>query len=224
MCFLSVQKKKKINWHSHTHTHSHTHFPPLTIFYLLVNVPNYSVKQCQRFAAWHAYWNGNATISEWKSFIRWLLSGFIHDNLLFTCRITLMRGLKGGVCVCVWLFSASMRGTPALEKKGHVSGCLQLSPLFRRRGLDLVLYRSRARRCALPAIWRIQVSAVDVTINGANKPISLLFFIFLSWLSQLSQWIAFTPGTGLKCNKACVQEQIVRHLLAGGQVPMGWYC
>lgn len=174
MCFLSVQKKKKINWHSHTHTHSHTRFPPLTIFYLLVNVPNYSVKQCQRFAAWHAYWNGNATISEWKSFIRWLLSGFIHDNLLFTCRITLMRGLKGGVCVCVWLFSASMRGTPALEKKGHVSGCLQLSPLFRRRGLDLGLYRSRACRCAL---------------RCKQAYFSFLFFFFcldcLNWVSGL---------------------------------------
>lgn len=140
---------KKINWHSHTHTHLHTRFPPLTIFYLLVNVPNYSVKQCQRFAAWHAYWNGNAAISEWKSFIHWLLSGFIHDNLLFTCRITLMIGLKGGVCVAFLCFHP--RDSCPGERGPHFC-CLQLSPLFRRRGLDLVLYHSHACWRALPAI------------------------------------------------------------------------
>lgn len=136
MCFLSVQKKLI---DTHTHTHLHTRFPPLTIFYLLVNVPNYSVKQCQRFAAWHAYWNGNAAISEWKSFIHWLLSGFIHDNLLFTCRITLMRGLKGGVCMAFLCFHP--RDSCPGERGPHFC-CLQLSPLFRRRGLDLVLYHS----------------------------------------------------------------------------------
>lgn len=38
-----------------------------------------------------------------SSFICQLLSGFIHDNLLLMHRITLMRGLKGAVCVCVCL-------------------------------------------------------------------------------------------------------------------------
>lgn len=32
--------------------HSDLSFPLLTVFYLLVKVPNYPVKQCQCFAAW----------------------------------------------------------------------------------------------------------------------------------------------------------------------------
>ncbi len=53
MCFFFGLCKKLID--TLTHTHLRTRFPPLTVFYLLVNVPNYSVKHCQRFAAWHAY-------------------------------------------------------------------------------------------------------------------------------------------------------------------------
>lgn len=95
MCFLSI----KINWHTRTHTHSPTNTLPSPsphfIFSLMFPIT------VSNSAAWHAYWNGNVAISKWNSFIHWLVSGFIHDNLLFTCRITLMRGLKGGACVCV---------------------------------------------------------------------------------------------------------------------------
>lgn len=78
-------------------------------------------------------------------FIHWLLSGFIHDNLLFSCRITLMRGLKGGVCVCayvsvrVWLYFAFMRGTLAPRERATLLLPLALSIIQKKR-FDLVLY------------------------------------------------------------------------------------
>lgn len=112
-------------------------------------------------------------------FIHWLLSGFIHDNLLFSCRITLMRGLKGGVCVCAYV-SVCVCGFTLLScegllprEKGPHCYCLQLSPLFRRRGLIWFCTDSQSYVRKLPAIWRIQVSTIDVTINSAKS----LFFL-----------------------------------------------
>ncbi len=98
---------QKINWHAHTYTHLHTCFPPLTIFYLLVNVPNYSVKHRQRFVAWHAYWNGNATISKWKVF-RSLASKWIYSwqFTLHTQDYTNERVKRWCVCVAFHCFHA----------------------------------------------------------------------------------------------------------------------
>ena len=205
--FLSVEKKKKINWHTRTHTHLHPRFPQLTIFYLLVNVPNYSVKHCQRFAAWHAYWNGNATVSKWKSFIHWLLSGFIHDNLLSSCRITLMRGLKGGVCVCVCVCVAFLcfhaRGTLAPERK---EATFRLPPALsiihkKRTWFGFVAFTCSS--VCTSCYWK------GCCQNSQRKQPGVLFFCFFfpaeipsdlnhkpSWLSRLSP-DRFTPGTDL---------------------------
>lgn len=136
-CFLCLDKKLIDTL---THMHLHAGFPPLTIFYLLVNVPNYSVKHCQRFAAWHAYWNGNATtLKVFHSLAsKWIYS-WQFTLLMQDYTNERVKGLCVSVCVCVWLFSAFMRRTLAPERKGHVSTASS-SPLFRRRGLDLVLY------------------------------------------------------------------------------------
>lgn len=154
--FLFFWCKKLIDTLAHTLTYIHAS-PRQPYFMYSLMFPITLSNTANVFAAWHAYWNGNATISKWKSFIRWLLSGFIHDNLLFSCRIILMRGLKGGVraCVCVYgffFFCTFMQGDSCPGEKGPRFNCFQLSPLFRRRGLDLVLYHSRAHWCALPAI------------------------------------------------------------------------
>lgn len=74
------------------------------------------------------------------------------------------------------------------------------------------------------------MSAAGVIINGANKVFWFFFHLFYhKSISVLIVWIetvaGFTPGTGLRCNKACApQKQIVSHLLAGGQVPVGQHC
>lgn len=103
---LSVSAGKKINWHSCGHSVSCARaFVALTIFYLLVNVPNYSVKHRQRFAVWRAHWNGNATISKWKFFhlpaSKWIYSWQFtpHAQDYTNERV---KGCR--VCVCMWPF------------------------------------------------------------------------------------------------------------------------
>lgn len=78
-----------------------------------------------------------------------------------------MRGLKGAMCVPFLCFHAKDSGPRG--KKGPHLGCLHLAPLFRRRGPDLDLYHSDTHKCALTSIYRIQVSAVDITINDTGK-------------------------------------------------------
>lgn len=76
-----------------------------------------------------------------------------------------MRGLKGGVCVrmCVWLFCFHVRDSCPGEK-GPRFCCLQLSPLFTRRGLDLDLYYSYSHQRAFPAN-RFTCVSLQLTVN-----------------------------------------------------------
>ena len=133
------------------------------------------------------------------------------------------------VCVCVWLFSAFMRGglLPRREKRPRFD-CLQLSPLFTRRGLDLVLWRSRAHRCALPAIER-----VVVRIHSGNSLVCCFFvFFFLLrfhpiWITNhldCLDWVRIASHLERTFNVICLRATgagLGAVPCARGQVPLG---